>query len=272
MADSEPARRTPLIPIRLRAVLRRSELLRKVAVRARPRGLRKSDFFFASYPRSGNTWLRFVLADLVTGAPVDFEGVDQVSPSVGFHAGAPEFGDGARLIKTHEPYQREYRRGVYIYRDVRDVLVSFYRVTRADPNDLGDLDQFVEDFSAGRLIYGSWQDHVRGWLAAAEKHPILIKRFEELRSDPEQTVVDIAAAAGIEADRTRAAEALNRNSSEAMHQLEAKNAEYLRRSFGYQSRGVRAGAVGGWRELLSDRHLELLEPALKLNRELGYPD
>jgi hypothetical protein len=266
-------RRVPVVPLRIRAVLRRSVLLRRAAVWARHRGLKESDFFMASFPRSGNTWVRFVLADLATDGPVDYEGVDRVSPSVGFHGGALEIAPGVRLIKTHEAWRPQYRRGVYLIRDVRDVLISWYRVTRADPNDLRDLNEFVRDFVAGRASpYGGWPEHVRSWLAAAERESIMVHRFEELRSNPAPTVLEIATAAGLDVSAADVEAALERNSSERMHQLEARNEEYLRTAFGYQSRGVRGGTVGGWRELLTPSHVEALEPVLRLNRELGYGD
>jgi hypothetical protein len=41
---------------------------------------------------------------------------------------------------------------------------------------------------------------------------------------------------------------------------------------GYVSHGVREGAIGNWRDLLDERHLEELAPFLSLNRELGYPE
>ena len=52
---------------RVKGVLRRSPALRSAVVYEHHRGLRAEDIFIASYPRSGNTWIRFVLADLATG-------------------------------------------------------------------------------------------------------------------------------------------------------------------------------------------------------------
>jgi hypothetical protein len=111
---------------------------------------------------------------------------------------------------------------------------------------------------------------VRGWLAAAEKLPIRVLRFEDLRNDPAGTITTIAEDLGLECGRDDAIAALERNSPERMHQLEAQNEEYLTRAFGYKSRGVRTGKIGGWRELLTDEHLAMLEPVLAVNRELGY--
>lgn len=264
----------PSVHRRLRNAVRLTPL-RHVVVARRHRGLEPTDMMVASYPRSGNTWLRFLLADLITGAAVDFVGVERVIPSVGAHAAGPHVArDRGRLIKTHEPYNSHYRRAIYLVRDVRDVLVSQYRVRRPDPEDLSALDDFVASFTTQRASsFGPWHEHVRGWLdAARSSSEIHVFKFEELRADPVGGVGEIARLAGIEADDAAVQAALDRNTPEYMHQLELENVEFLKRSFGYMSTGVRGGVTGKWREMLNDEHYFALAEPLALNRELGYAD
>lgn len=257
---------------RVRDALRRSQALRTAIVTGRHRGLRHDDVFIACYPRSGSTWIRFLLADLVTGQQASFESVDRMLPNVGAHRDAPPFGHGSRLIKTHEAWRPEYVNGVYLLRDVRDVLISWYRVTRPDPDDLSGLDAFVVDFVTERASpYGCWSDHVRSWLGARERGlPIAVFRFEDLKRDPGKALKEVAAALGIPASDEQVLSAVARNTPWAMRRLEQQSAGYLRRAVGYRSMGVRRGEVGSWRQLLTDRHLRILTPVLSLNRELGY--
>lgn len=258
----------------LRAALRESPL-RPVVVSLRHRGLAADDFFVASYPRSGNTWLRFVLADLLNDGPVDFEQVEEIIPAVGAHRRAKPVGTrGGRLIKTHEPHRRAYSRGVYLVRDVRDVLVSQYRVYREDPNDLSEFDEFVARFStpAGSL-FGSWTAHVRSWRDAVEAVPALrMYRFEDLRLDPVAGIGEIAVSAGLDVTPERIQAALDRNTAADMRRKEQENLDFLESRFGRLSTGVREGISGRWTELLSARHLAQLDTELGLNRELGYDD
>src|SRR5215831_7110332 len=90
--------------------------LRKPLNRIRHWGLDPNDAFIASYPRSGNTWLRFVLFDvLVSGQISGFDEVNHIIPEVGLHiSGYPLLPGRGRLIKTHEPYQKEYRKAIYL--------------------------------------------------------------------------------------------------------------------------------------------------------------
>jgi hypothetical protein len=257
---------------RVRDALRRSRTLRAAVIANRHRGLRRDDLFIASYPRTGNTWIRFLLADLATGSQANFESIDRMFPSVGGHHDAPALAGGRRVIKTHEPHRREYVQGVYLIRDVRDVLISWYRVTRTDPDNLDDLDGFVAEFVTERATpYGRWTEHVQSWQRARDRGlPITIQRFEDLQARPAEVVTEIAMALEIPADPERVQAALDRNNPEAMRRLEKEGAEYLRRAVGQRSKGVRRGAVGGWRELLTDEHMRVLAPLLRFNAELGY--
>jgi hypothetical protein len=247
-------------------------LLRAAVVNVRHRGLRRDDVFIASFPRSGNTLLRFLLADLATGVAPTFQSVDALIPNVGFHRAAPDLILGARLIKTHEPYRSEYRHGVYLVRDVRDVLVSWYRVMQWNPDDLEALDAFVRSFVTMQATpYGSWENHVRSWLEVERpKESILVYPFEKLRASPASALEEIARFIGLRPSGEQIAAAVARNTPERMRQLEEASVGYLTRSHGRRSAGVRSGLVGGWRELLNPDHIRVLEPALRLNAELGY--
>jgi hypothetical protein len=202
----------------LKQALRRSPA-RKALVWSRHRALEPHDVFIASFPRSGNTWLRFVLGQLVTGEPSTYKSVEEVAPGVGYHRNAPRVTrGGGRLIKTHEPYRREYRRAIYLVRDVRAVAVSDYRVLTITKFPELTLDSFVDKFAAGTLDgYGTWQDHVRSWTIDRDpSSEVLVIRYEDMRADPVTHVSAAADFAGLGASRELVASALEANSLDAM--------------------------------------------------------
>src|SRR5215472_10450025 len=91
--------------------------LRAPLVSLRHRGLDARDVFFASYPRSGSTWLRFLLFETLSGQSSAFGKVNDCIPDVGDHLKAPRLlPGGGRLIKTHEPYRNSYEKALYIVR------------------------------------------------------------------------------------------------------------------------------------------------------------
>ncbi len=253
-------------------------------------GLKSQDIFQASYPRSGSTWLRFMLFQILTGADPGFHSIQRTIPEIDEHRGVPPIlPGGGRLIKTHEKYRKDYTRGVFLVRDVRDVLLSnFARGTQFGLVQLlckGDLDSFLEIFLKGQALQqGSWQDHTRSWLESppAKNGDLMVVRYEDLRKNPEQILGQLLQFLGVTPDFQIIRKAIENNS---LHQMRAK--EDRARQTGEQSnllspeervgeegRFVRKGSVGGWREKLTDAQLEIIDQyagdmLLALGYELG---
>src|SRR5512135_269745 len=73
--------------------------LRKPILWLRHHGFRPEDVFLGSYPRSGTTWSRFVLYEIITGQEGGFDDVNGLLHGVGTQAtGARLLPGGGRLI------------------------------------------------------------------------------------------------------------------------------------------------------------------------------
>ena len=259
---------------RLRSRLAKSPLHRPVAW-FRHRGLNSRDVFLASYPRSGNTWLRFVLSELLTGASIDFDNVDRFIPEMKWHGSAvPILPGPGRLIKTHEHYRKEYKRAIYIVRDARDVALSAY----ARSGQIGivdqDFDAFLPSFLQGRANpYGAWDRHLRSWLDGplAKAGKLLVIKFEDLRRAPETAVSRMVEFVGVPMTPEKVRAALANNSVDQMRIKEEKSRK-LYRSTTEDGRFVRKGAVQGWRAVLTPAQLQMFEQYAgpELSR-MGYP-
>jgi hypothetical protein len=84
------------------------------------------DVFVVSYPRSGNTWTRFLIANLIyQDDPVTFANVEQRIPDI-YTSSKRHLKKlpRPRMIKTHEYFDPRYKKVVYIVRDPRDVALS----------------------------------------------------------------------------------------------------------------------------------------------------
>jgi len=85
------------------------------------------DVFLVSYPRSGNTWTRFLLGNLIDQKdPLTFSNIESRIPEIYFNNDRflrqlPR----PRLLKSHECFQPHYPHVIYIVRDPRDVEISF---------------------------------------------------------------------------------------------------------------------------------------------------
>jgi hypothetical protein len=222
----------------------------------------------ASYPRSGNTWTKFMLAELLTGSEVDFCSEDDVVPHIGRHLAArrtlPENG---RLIKTHEPYRRVYKRAIYLVRDVRDVALSFRKLRYAEGFDDESFDDFLTRFVKGDIGgFGSWQAHVDSWLAAASTpgRDILVVRYEEIVDDPVAKLREMAKFLGVPANDVRLCEIVENNRPGKMRDRKTPySTERMKLTIG-------AGTYNNWQTQYSEPELVILEATMKTMRQAGY--
>src|SRR2546425_1809027 len=90
------------------------------------------DTFIVSYPRSGNTWARFLIANLVhPNATVTFANIEKLIPDTSSQSNrALKRTPRPRIIKTHQYFDPRYRKVIYIVRDPRDVALSYHQFQR----------------------------------------------------------------------------------------------------------------------------------------------
>jgi sulfotransferase family protein len=235
--------------------------------------LRSADVFIGSYPRSGSTWLRFILHEILTGEPSRFENVNQRLAFVGRHRNAPALlPGGARLLQTHEPYRKEYQRAIYLVRDPRDVALSEYAFQKARGWVGGDFQSYLEAFLHGEVNgFGSWQDHARSWLAAADTYPnhVRVYRYDELRQSTQDSLASLLEFLNVRVEPEKLADAISSNSLQEMRKKEQLSPQKVSK----RDRFVRSGSVGGWRENLTDAQIDLVNRYLSPElRRLGYSE
>ncbi len=162
-----------------------------------------------------------------------------------------------------------------LVRDVRDVFLSVYNsyiaLDMASFVSKGDIDSFLLSFLEGRVIHtGSWQQHTRSWLESplAKNGNLLVVRYEDLRKNPEQKLQELLQFVGINPDVQVIRRAIENNTLQQMRAKEDKAKKAGERSillgsrteaFDETSRFVRKGAVGGWREKLTDAQVKLIQ-------------
>lgn len=240
----------------------------------RHRGLCPADVFTSSYPKSGITWTRFVVFEILSGMPAGFRTTNQLMTGIGLHSqGIRLLPGGGRVIGTHEQYRKEYKRAIYVVRDARDVVLSEFAFLSALDYFRGDLDEYISTFllTCGSAYgYGPWQQHVASWLDSpiAGTDNMLLVRFEDLRKDPLPWFTRMAEFLGVNADQDKIRLAIENNSIQKMREKEDR--EPVRASI--KGRFVRDGKVRGWVSRLTPAQVQLIEEhAGSVLMRLGYP-
>src|SRR5579864_8393908 len=183
------------------------------------------DIFIASYPRSGNTWTRFLLANLMhPERPVTFSNIETLIPDASALSSRQlKRVPRPRLIKTHEYFEPRYRKVIYLVRDPRDVVLSLYNFRRMyrSVDDSYPIEQYVaERFLPGDLDV-SWGEHVGSWLGTRMNRPgFLLVRYEDLLQDPTRELGRMAGFLGTAANTEALTQAIERSSANRLRELE----------------------------------------------------
>lgn len=237
------------------------------------------DTFLVSYPKSGNTWLRFLVANLVQpDPPVTLVGADLLIPAVDGQS-KKHFNQMAtpRIIKSHYPFLESCKRVIYVVRDPRDVVMSqyHYQIKRGVLAPGAPVDAFVDRFLEGGVCpYGSWWENVASWLAARSRDPqFLLVRYEDMQADILKETERVARFIGIDPDPGRFATAIERSSARHMRELEIAERNRWASTKGTRQDMffIRSGSSGEGRATLPRQCLEQIEAAWgTLMSSLGY--
>ena len=237
------------------------------------------DTFLVSYPKSGNTWARFLIANLVRPhEKIDFSNVNRVIPGTEVTRNRDLMRTPRpRIIKSHQYFDPRYPRVIYIVRDPRDVVVSQYHFQRKR-NVVADqypLSEYVGRFVAGQTsFYGSWGEHVASWLATRHGRPgFLLLRYEDMVEDTARELSKVASFLGLSSTPEMILQAVERSSADRMRTLEKSQAQLFTSTKNTRQDipFVRAAKAGGWRVALPEAGaLQLDEAWGNLIQWLGY--
>jgi hypothetical protein len=244
------------------------------------------DIFLTSYPRSGNTWARFLIGNLIyQDEPVTFLNIESRIPEIYFNSDHRMRALARpRILKSHECFQAHYPKVIYIVRDPRDVAVSFYHHNVKAGNIADDclMDEFIPRFIAAEFDsrWGSWAEHVQSWTLLRQDYPeFILLRYEDMKADPEQELLRLTvflehcSFPQIDSSLEKLQRAVQLSSPERMRKLEKEQGKkwVLTRATRADRPFVRTAKSGGWRSVLSPSAVAAIELAWgPLMQSLGY--
>jgi hypothetical protein len=260
--------------------LRHQRYVRLLPVVYRHTTVSRHDAFLVSYPKSGNTWLKFMLTYLLSGTEADFDSDSTTIGEVGSHRATPAVlpGDG-RLIKSHEPYsglpRRFYRKAIYLIRDGRDVAVSYYYTLIRSGLYEGEFSPFLRLFLGGGVDgYGPWHRHVESWLGSPlhQDGSLMVLQYEEFVKEPAPQLSAVMEFLGRPVASDRVEEAIQTYSAERMRERE-RGSRFHEKQKRQDIMFVRTAGPGDWARTFSKEDEELFTRVTgDLLRRLGYAD
>ena len=113
---------------------------------------RDRDIFLASYPRSGNTWIRAIIYTVLNGTgPASLGAINELVPDSYLRLPRREVVPRPfHVVKTHEPYRTGGpRRAIYVLREPKAVFLSHFGYMQSNwVRDIARIPQITRRFAA----------------------------------------------------------------------------------------------------------------------------
>ena len=226
----------------------------------RLRDLRDTDVFLVSFPRSGNTWVRHLLRDVIASAKPELpvpEKLGALMPIVHHsppdHQALTDFEVPCRIFKSHNIASLRGRKMIYLFRRPEDALVSFFHFqSELGDGAAGTWNLKIDDFCVRAIPL--WLEHMQYGLEQQQKFPerTFLACYEDLVATGPQLLRPLVDFIGLLA------------SDETLEAVYAKNTiQHLRETaanyINKADRFFRKGRVGSACEELKPSTLALIE-------------
>jgi len=218
--------------------------------------------WIASYPKSGNTWLRFMIYTALFGPPKSSIDIARKIPDI--HRQLPmDPPEGGHLFaKTHleltdnHPKLDETTRAIHIVRNPRDVLLSALNYRKMAAEGITQIPErvYAEQFIASRgdpdwklQGHGDWASNARSWRTTT-RFPVLQLQYETFKADPDTQLRRLLNFVEITHDDELIARVLKATNFDAMRAMEIREkhdkskADQTKRLFVGSQRAATKGA------------------------------
>lgn len=148
------------------------------------------DIFIIGFPKSGNTWMQHIVSHLYyhLNSNQSRALVNLITPDVYANKAYHRLNDVC-FFKSHDLPKERYRNVIYIMRDGRDALLSYYHMQKNMGNN-----ESLEDYFRGKATISpcAWHEHVTAWRNNPFRANIFFVKYEDLKEKNFETIKKIA--------------------------------------------------------------------------------
>jgi estrone sulfotransferase len=240
--------------------------------------IRPSDVFLCSYPKSGTTWLGYLIAQTLRSdddsVRMGLNSFNKYVPDInlaytkrGSLAQFVELAD-PRIFLCHAARDEHFPKVVYVIRDPRDTMVSYWHYRKFLASD---FNLSLSDFLSGNDHWPcEWDQHVASWLLEKSHPQLLLVRYEEMHKDAAAVLKRVLDFAGINQTQEKIEAAVEASRFENMRAAEERFG-IVGKAGDENERFVRKGRVGSWQEEMGYTELKILEEKYgSVMRQVGY--
>lgn len=220
-----------------------------------------SDICFVSYPKSGSTWLSYILV-LLTGKDATRDPDTTLRNSLHWVESSWTYprseedlkrAPAPRIFKSHMPYgmglggvpTENKCRYIYIARNPKDVVTSYFHFEARKSwagYYTGDWEDWFRLWVDGMVQRGDWFDHVLSWWERRDCDNILFLKYEDLKKNTDGEMKRIADFLGLEVTPEKLALVREKVAFETMKKDDVLGDVKEFNQF------FRKGKVGSWKE------------------------
>ncbi|XP_068192542.1 cytosolic sulfotransferase 3-like [Antennarius striatus] len=230
---------------------------------------RPDDILISTFPKSGTTWVSYILdllyfgqslPERLTSIPI-YDRVpflELAFPKLDLGVDlADNLPTSPRLIKSHLPvhlvpksFWDQNCKIVYLARNAKDNVVSFFHFDRMNVGqpDPGDWNSYLKRFMEGKVLYGSWYDHVNGFWKKKQTYSNLHYMFyEDMIQDTELEIDKLCSFLGLSPSDEEKKLLRHELKFDNMKKNDMVNYSLLPVMDGKVSPFMRKGKVGDWK-------------------------
>ncbi|KAM4015720.1 sulfotransferase 2B1-like isoform 1-T2 [Anomaloglossus baeobatrachus] len=221
------------------------------------------DVYNVTFPKSGTNWMIEILN------LIKHKGDVSKSSSVPIFERSPWYEtvaakelinkmESPRVLSSHLPlhtfaksFFKSKAKIVYTMRNPKDIIVSMFHFTKILSifEAAEDFEKFIDDFIQGQVLFGSWFEHVKGWMTMKDDSRFLFVTYEELLQDLRGCVVRLCKFLGQELDDAQIDLVVKYSTFKSMKENIMSNWSQMPADVLDQTKGsfMRKGVAGDWK-------------------------